>query len=216
MKTILLTLAALVFIRCGDSDTDTNTTTLGNQSYHEVLLSLPSSFIEGMVERPTNEGALGRNMSGYFHVRFQLGVATLGAYATYFKGEQALNYLASSIAYSFRYQQSEGDFSVAVPASLQYLGTPEPSDLASGVAFFGAALGQSLVMLKASNWYGTLPATHPAKKTIEEHRNNFQSMLNFLKRQKDVLMAIDVRASNRLFWDAVCFYTLGDYLNDEQ
>lgn len=216
MKTTIFIIALVAFARCGDSDPNADVVALGNQSFQEVLVTLPSRFIEGMVEVPTEEGALGRNKSGYFHVRFQLGVATLGAYATYFKSEEALAHLASSIAYSFRHQKNEGDFTVEVPASLQHLGTPEASDLASGIAFFGAALGQSLTLLKASEWYEALPATYAAKKVIADHQSRVQAMINFLKPQTSVLLDIDLRATNRLFWDAMCFYAIGSYLDDEE
>jgi hypothetical protein len=184
-------------------------------SYHALINSLPGYVIEGLTKQPDASGALGRNREGYFHVRFQLDIGFLAAYAVKFNSDQALEGFVRAAVYSFDRQKPAGDFELVIPADLQSLGTPSAGDLASGTSFFLSALGSSLVLLQQSPWYQARPADNLTAQ-LQALAPQVQGALAYLKTQQTLLKQFDADAPNRLLFDAVAFYSLGLYLNDAE
>lgn len=182
-------------------------------NFHYLVRDLPNDVVINLAKAPTAEGALGRNRSGYFHVRFQMDMVSLTTYAVKFQSEEALEQFVRAVEYSFRYQLDAGDFELIVPVSLQSLAPPTAGDLCSGVAFFASALGSSLVLLQQSSWYAGLKSG-PLHNRIMMLREPIRKMLSYLEANKQLLQDYDQQAPNRLLFDAVAFYSLGVYLND--
>ena len=178
-----------------------------------LTLSLPSEVVTGLMKEPTSEGALGRNKEGYFHVRFQMDIVSLAAFAIKYQNQQALEKLVLAMEYSFRYQLTPGDFELVVPPSLQSMPPATEGDKCSGVAFFASALGSSLMMLKQSEWYNNLPS-NSLKDRLNLLTEKFSKTLHYLIANKLLLQSYDRDAPNRLLFDALAFYSLGTYLGD--
>lgn len=208
--------AILSLLLAGCAANEPTPNTLQPLSIHTTVRLLPGELVNSLTEAPDVLGALGRNKAGYFHVRFQLTLASNAAYAIFFTDDRALLEVANSIDYSFSFQKPGGDFEIRVPGSLQALGPPSEADLAGGTAFFGAALGTALVLLQQSPWYQGLSNTGDGKLRIQNNTARVQRMLTWLLAQEFLLQTIDARAANRLFWNARCFYSLGEYLNDNR
>ena len=75
------------------------------------------------------------------------------------------------------------------------------------------ALGPSLTLLYSSSFFNA-PAQSSYKLRIENLRPQIQTAINFLKTQTTTLKNYDDKAPNRLFYDALAFYSLGTWLND--
>ncbi len=194
---------------CNDQLLSTPTT------YHALIADLPDYLVNGLTKRPTPEGALGRNVNGYFHVRFQMDIGFLAASAVRFKNDQALEAFVLATEYSFQRQRPTGDFELVIPASLQSQPPPTGGDLASGTSFFLSALGSSLVLLNQSPWFINRPVD-ALKNRLTALTPKFQSALNYLKSQTEGLKNYDRTAPNRLLFDALAFYSTGLYLNDTE
>lgn len=158
------------------------------------------------------EGALGRNKNGYFHVRFQTGISALADYAVEAQNGTALEMFIRAVEYSFRHQNADGDFQLVVPAELSQ-STPTLADRISGIAFFYASLGAGLLALQDNAGYLAQTAS---RKRIDLLIPRYQLTLDFLKANKAVLVQADAEAPNRLFFDALAFYGMGRFLNDEE
>jgi hypothetical protein len=187
----------------------------GSTNFHSLILALPDYLIKGLTKNPNSSGALGRNLDGYFHVRFQMDIGFLASYAVYNQSDDALAKFISAAEYSFNKQKPSGDFELVIPNNLQYLGTPSEGDLTSGVAFFTSAVGSSLVLLNQSSWFSNRP-NDALTQRLASLKTKFQLTVNYLKAQKEVLKMYDKDAPNRLFFDALAFYSMGIYLNDSQ
>lgn len=192
-------------------------TELVAQSYQDIVTKLPADVIRALRPQPTTQGALGRNQSGYFHVRFQLDQTRLMDYALRFEDITTLEHYVTCLEYAFAHQLSTGDFSVVPPAALtndpNYT-PPTAGDLASGVAFFAYSVGWSLSNLKASAWYQTDPTLAGVRQRIQVLRPKLVQMLQYLLASRAVLEQVDATAPNRLLFDAVGYYSLGKYLED--
>ncbi len=165
---------------------------------------------------PNAEGALGRNLPGYFHVRFQMGLAPLANLATARSSAAALEHWIRTLRYSFDRQLPAGDFSFSPPANLVATLPPATDgDLASGIAFFASSVGGSLLALQGSAWFRNDAANASARAEVEALRPKLALMLNYLKMQEATLLTYDRNAPNRLLYDAVAYYSLGVYLNDD-
>ncbi|MDX2183929.1 MAG: hypothetical protein SFW08_08095 [Gemmatimonadaceae bacterium] len=149
--------------------------------------------------RPDTEGALGRNQVGYFHVRFQMGMAAL---ADAGRVEEALR----AMSYGFSRTTADGDFPLVIPAGLS--GTPTAADMASARAFFlsdaGAAAHALLDTMLPSHEADQLAALAPAARRA----------LDRLLADSLLLAAGDARAPNRLLFDALAYVSLGRWLED--
>ena len=158
-------------------------------------------------------GALSNNKTGYFHVRFQMGISPLADYAIDAQNSTALEMTIRAIEYSFKYQLPNGDFQLIIPTNLAGTTTATEGDKVSGVAFFYAALGSGLLALQENAGY---QAQLASKKRVEYLIPQYQLSLNFLKSKTDLLKQIDALAPNRLFFDALAFYAMGKYLDDNE
>jgi hypothetical protein len=186
-----------------------------NLTRNQLLQSFDSNILQGLasVDIPNIEGAMGRNKNGYFHVRFQVGILGQSDYAVAKQNSQALEYAIKSIEYSFAQQLPDGNFNLVVPTNLANQ-IPNQADLASGVSFFIASLGLALNNFEQSTWYnsGTMASY---KNRIELLRPKIALAANWLVAQKNILEIADQNAPNRLFFNAVAFYSLGTWLGDE-
>ncbi len=221
-KAIFFFFNLFIFASCG-SDTSSNETenciiTALNTTYGytDLLDGIPSNLFTALTEQPNTLGALGRNKEGYFHVRFQLNITRLTDYAIQFESTEALTSFIKSVEYAFSFQKPEGDFQFSAPNYL--LNSPDympPSEaaLASGTAFFAYSLGISLQSIMESKWYQTASFLEPIRQQIEALKPKIESMLSYLKKNKDILYMVDSKAPNRLLFNAIAFYSLGRYLH---
>lgn len=157
-------------------------------------------------------GALDRNKTAYFHVRFQMGISPLADYAVDAQNSTALEMVVRAIEYSFKYQLVDGDFQLVIPSDLVNTANATEGDKASGIAFFYSALGAGLLALQENSGY---QAQLASKQRIEILIPKYQLTLNFLKSKVTLLKQIDAVAPNRLFFDALAFYSMGKYLSDK-
>jgi hypothetical protein len=183
--------------------------------FHSLIRSLPDYVVGQLAKAPDMNGALGRNKDGYFHVRFQTDMGFLASSAIYFQNNQSLDYFIRAVEYSFARQKKAGDFELVVPPNLQPLGAPSNADLASGISFFTASLGSSLILLEQSPWFINRPKD-PLTQRLDDLKNEFQLTLLYLKTQKEILKSYDTDAPNRLLFDALAFYSMGMYLSDSE
>jgi hypothetical protein len=180
---------------------------------------MTSAFRNDVIEKLASSnqtdtnGAMSRNMSGYFHVRFQMGISPLADYAVDAQNSTALEMVVRAIEYSFQHQNSDGDFQLVIPADLAATSSATEADRVSGDAFFLSALGAGLMALQDNTGYLAQTA---ARKRIENLIPKFQLSLNFLKSKKELLKQADATAPNRLFFDALAFYAMGRYLGDSE
>lgn len=187
--------------------------------YNDLISDIPQEIISALVEIPNADGALGRNKDGYFHVRFQLGMTNLSNYAIKFQNEEAVSEYLKNLNYSFSYQKMEGDFEFVAPDYLLQDPNYEPpseANLASGIAFFAYSLGLSLHTLNQSQWYLNTNSIAPLKNDIDALNPNIESMLTYLKQNIDLLNFVDEKAPNRLLFNAIAFYSIGEHLNDQE
>ena len=184
------------------------------RAQNEITVLFDNTIIEklSISAIPITNGAMSENKKGYFSVRFQIGVSNLADYVIDVPNTSTLEMLVKSIEYSFQYQLSNGDFQVIIPAGTNY---PPPSegDLASGNAFFMSSLGSALLALQESSFYNN-PSNSSYKNRIEILRPKIQSALNFLVTKNSLLQDYDASAPNRLLFDALAFYSIGKWLDD--
>lgn len=182
----------------------------------DLLLSFDPEVLFGLAaaDVPDQEGALGRNQSGYFHVRFQLPVSTLSDYAVTFQDIEALEYTIRALEYSFDHQLPAGDFSLVVPPELSHF-APGEIDLASGTAFFLSSVGLTLHNLEGNPWFNAGERAE-YKSRVEALRPKVELAAQWLTSKRELLENADGDAPNRLFFDALAFYGLGLWLNDTE
>ncbi len=161
--------------------------------------------------QPNANGALSRNITAYFHVRFQMGISTLTTYAILAQSPVELEKAVKAIEYSFSFQKPEGDFQLIVPTSLSGM-TATEADLTSGTAFFMSSLGLALSSMQESVWFRTSPEAKPYRERVERLKPKFEAALKYLLNQSDVLKKYDAAAPNRLFFDALAYLGVGAYL----
>jgi hypothetical protein len=177
--------------------------------------ALPTAVTAALVKEPTPEGALGRNREAYFHVRFQLDIAFLASYAVQFESNEALEKFIKAVEYSYAYQKQAGDFELVIPENLADQGQPTEGDLSSGIAFFTAALGHSLMQLEQATWFQNR-TSDLLNERLASLRPKIEKGLLYLLSQKEILKTYDNDAPNRLLFDALAYYSLGTYLKNEE
>ncbi len=182
---------------------------------NEMTAAFRNDIIEKLASGNQTDvnGAMSRNMAGYFHVRFQMGISPLADYAVDAQNSTALEMFVRAIEYSFQYQNPDGDFQLVVPADLVNTGTATEGDRVSGTAFFYSSLGAGLLALNDNAGYQAQTA---AKNRIGVLTQKFRISLNYLKSKQALLKQIDGDAPNRLFFDALAFYSMGKYLDDNE
>jgi hypothetical protein len=184
--------------------------------YHEVLSLIGKENLYRGVEKPGPDGSLGRNKSGYFHVRFQLNMTSISDYAVVAQDLEALGIFVKTLNYSFNHQLDDGSFALEIPEEIRsasFYKPPEPGDLASGTAFFASSLGLSLLSLQESEWYHHSMQTAALRKVIGELEPQIENTLNYLIESEGLLYQIDAKAPNRLLFNALAYYSLGKYLS---
>ena len=187
MKLVGLLILILSFYTCGNRETliidpprctvDPN---LRFYSQNEMTAAFRNDIIEKLATSNQTDasGALDRNKTAYFHVRFQMGISPLADYAVDAQNSTALEMAVRAIEYSFKYQLPDGDFLLVIPPDLINTSTATEGDRVSGTAFFYSALGAALLALQENPGY---QAQLSAKKRIEILIPQYQLSLNFLK-----------------------------------
>ncbi|MEM8510188.1 MAG: hypothetical protein AAF717_20310 [Bacteroidota bacterium] len=188
-------------------------------SYTDMLEEFDEALLYQTVEEPNAEGALGRNKTAYFHVRFQLNMSKLTDLAVVRQQAAALSAFVRTLEFSFNRQEEDGGFELHPPTAL--LGNPDipeasSADLASGVAFFAYSLGLSLTTLTQSHWYLSASQTALQRSRVNTFDTEIALTLQYLKRHRNVLKQADQNAPNRLLFNAIAFYSLGSYLDDTE
>ncbi|WCL49761.1 hypothetical protein [Leptospira sp. GIMC2001] len=228
LKIYVITVFTILSIGCEPKDNDDNIglffliansvpgeeiTTYQNKSRLEMLRSFDSQIIEGLAESvaPDASGAMGRNKSAYFHVRFQFGIQNLADYSVVSRNPTVLDTTIKAIEYSFNYQKEDGNFEIVVPNELNGQ-TPNAADFASGVSFFLSSLGLALVDFNQSEWYNS-SANASFKSRVESLRPKIDLAATWLLSQKQTLQIGDQNAPNRLFFNSLAFYSLGIWLD---
>jgi hypothetical protein len=190
-----------------------------NKNYNALLGEFEPSLLLSTVEQPDDSGALGRNKASYFHVRFQINMSKLTDIAIASQRTDALAEFLKNLEYSFNYQEENGDFKLIPPPELANNPDIPPAntgDRVSAVAFFAYSLGLSLMSLENADWYLNSPETELLRTEIKQFDSSIALTLNFLKANKNILQQVDQNAPNRLFFDAIAFYSLGNYLGDPE
>ncbi len=224
MKNILFCIPLVLLLACAGDDSEPEITessyqcqTISSQNNYtriELLQSFDESILQGLasIDLPNEAGAMGRNKPGYFHVRFQMGIAGLADYAVRNEDIQALEYAIKAIEYAFEYQTMEGDFELIVPADLTDEIANE-ADMASAVSFFLSSLGLALNNFEQSAWYNAA-SMDVYKSRIDTLRPSIAAAAAWLATKKEILEIADGHAPNRLLFNALSFYSLAVWLDD--
>jgi hypothetical protein len=182
------------------------------KTQNEITNLFDNSIIQSLANSnaPDLNGAMSNNKTGYFSVRFQMAISNLADYAIDSESPAALEAITKAIEYSFQYQLANGDFQIVVPAN-----SPNPTsvDIASTNAFFLSSLGASLLALQESPFYND-PSNITYKNRIEVLRPKILTSLNWLISNQTLLANYDANAPNRLFFDAIAYYSVGKWLNN--
>lgn len=215
---IFITLLLGVQIACkkNDNKKDVYKCTVENfkntYSQNEVSKKLNIEILRNLAGANSADisGAMSKNKPGYIHVRFQMGITHLTDYAIISQDFHALEMAIKSIEYSFKYQLTDGNFKLIIPSDLQGIEITD-EDKISGVSFFMASLGLSLLAMDESQWFNNQLSL---KQRIIELRPKILLSLKYLQSKTDLLKNYDNEAPNRLLFDAIAFYSLGKLLND--
>lgn len=189
-----------------------NQSKFSNQT--SILEAYPSDVFELLYnsKKPLADGSLGRNKDGYFHVRFQMDMYFVAAYAVTSQNESVLNEFINSLEYSFDHQLNDGNFEFIIPDEISDSKTATEGDTASAVAFFLSAVANSMLTIENSSWYSNLSDTSFSYR-IGQLKPKMELSLNWLTSKKSILETVDAEAPNRLFFNAIAFYGLGKLLD---
>jgi hypothetical protein len=218
-KCVLFLFALNVILSCSKLDDDYSCQIeplVEDLNRVELMTKFDSDMLEKLasIETPNEEGALGRNKSAYFHVRFQMGLSAQADFAVGKQNGTALENTIKAIEYSFQHQLPAGDFELVVPSNLNGE-TANESDLTSGTAFFMAGLGLALIDFEMSEWYNSTE-NETKKNRIEMLRPAIILAGEWLKSKKELLLDADSEAPNRLLFDAIAFYGIGRWTNNPE
>lgn len=194
-----------------------NTTLNSNKNYNALVRYFDEEELLRSVEEPNDSGALGRNKESYFHVRFQMKMTNLTDIAIYSQRVDALEAFLNNLEYSFNYQEGNGGFQLIPPPELINDPNIPPAtegDRVSAVAFFAYSLGISLMSLESSDWYLNSNETQSIRNQIRQFDSSIELTLNYLKASQNILQQVDEDAPNRLLFDAIAFYSIGEYLDN--
>ena len=185
------------------------------EQYGDRLAGLSAELLNPLAERqqPDAAGAMGRNRQDYVHVRFQMGLHQLVDYALVKQDQQALQAFYRAADYAMQHQQADGDFQVQLPAELNRGQTVGIADRTSGVAFFMYSLGSAAMALETSQWFSSATELVEHRAQLVVLKSQVADTLAFLLRHKVILFKADSRAPNRLLFNALAFYTLGQWLD---
>jgi len=190
-----------------------------NINYNSIVSDFDEQLLLMSVEEPNDSGALGRNKESYFHVRFQMKMTNLTDIAIYSQRVDALEAFLKNLEYSFNYQEGNGGFQLIPPPEIINDPSIPPAtegDRVSAVAFFAYSLGISLTSLESSDWYLNKNETQSIRNQIKQLDLRIESTLNYLKANQNILQQVDEDAPNRLLFDGIAFYSIGEYLEDTQ
>lgn len=227
MKNLLLFIIfGLTFNSCDKKNQQMNANSIcgkvalnSNKNYNSIVSDFDEQLLLMSVEKPNDSGALGRNKESYFHVRFQMKMTNLTDIAIYSQRVDALEAFLKNLEYSFNYQEGNGGFQLIPSPELindPIIPTATEGDRVSAVAFFAYSLGISLTSLESSDWYLNNNETQSIRNQIRQLDLRVELTLNYLKANQNILQQVDENAPNRLLFDGIAFYTIGEYLEDTQ
>lgn len=186
--------------------------------YGNRIASLPINTAKKLAEAniPNAVGAIGRNQSAYFHVRFQRGMHHVADYALVSGQAFVVDRFLAAVEYSMNNQLPTGDFKLVIPDSLKDQGKPGIADRASGVAFFVSSLGLGIHALETNDWFKNSAKFTEHRQRLAKLKPKLQLTLDYLLKHKAYLEAADKHAPNRLLFDALAFETLGRILMNNE
>lgn len=181
---------------------------INDLGYIELIANMEKHIIEGEYNkfRPDTNGAIDRNKEGYFHVRFQAGILSLANYIIANDNIEAVEKYLSALKYSFTYQNENGNFLFNSPQNIE--GSPSKCDSIGFTNFFLNPLGISLLALqdyRAGSEYNLSNFTS----SLKLYDIKIKKSLDYLLGQRDRLYKCDIGFTNRIFAEAITFYTLG-------
>ncbi|TVQ22150.1 MAG: hypothetical protein EA383_15895 [Spirochaetaceae bacterium] len=167
--------------------------------------------------RPTDLGAMGRNRHSWFHARFQMGVHQHAHLAVQERDVAAADAYVRALEYTFAQQDADGGFRVVLPPALaaEYLEGPAAIDLASGTAFFLASAADGWLALHASPWFLSNAECASLRQRLHELLPQLELSATYLAAHAPQLLLADSRAPNRLLFNALAYYGLGNILDDD-
>lgn len=180
-----------------------------------VLAGFDVTALEALraANAPNADGALSRNKTAYFSVRFQVGLAAPVSYGVVANDPEALEAGVSALRYAYRFQDTQGGFPVVPPPDLaQELPPPSDGDIASGHAFFLSEVGRMLLLLESSAMWRDAPSLASARLAVDSLRSAIGMSVDWLLAREATLMAYDAAAPNRLLFDAQALATTGRWL----
>ena len=192
-------------------------TTANASDYGDRVGELPYDITAQLAKAnaPNASGAIGRNKSGYFHVRFQRGMHLVADHALATKKADIVDRFLTAVEYSLQRQLPSGDFELVIPDELRDQGEPGIADRASGVAFFASSLGLGLHALETNDWFQNSPDCNRHRSRLYAIKPRLRSTLSFLIEHEMYLEAADRKAPNRLLFNAIAYTTLGKLLDDD-
>lgn len=183
----------------------------------DSLSSVHSHLTRPLAERvaPNVEGAMGRNRSGYFHVRFQMGLHHWVDHGLASHDPKAILKFVQAAEYALKHQLPNGDFQLIPPPRLAGKGQASSSDRASGVAFFIYSLGVGLHALQHSAWWQACERCDLLRPRLKAITQQLPASLEYLLAQQERLLAVDRQAPNRLLFNSLAFHGLSQLLGSQ-
>lgn len=187
-------------------------------NYGDRVAELPVELTKKLAEvnAPNNIGAIGRNKSAYFHVRFQTGMHHIVDYGLASKKTRVIDRFLTAVAYSLNMQLPDGDFKLVIPDSLKDQAQPSMADRVSGVAFFASSLGLGIHALETNSWFMDTPQFALQRQHLATIKPKLRLTLEYLLKHQAYLETADKHAPNRLLFDALAFQTLGKILDSQE
>lgn len=165
------------------------------------------------VNTPDASGALSRNKTAYFSVRFQTGLAATVGYGVVARDAGAIAAGVSALRYAYSVQESDGGFPVVPPPDLAAsLPPPSDGDIASGHAFFLSEVGRMLRLLEESSTWRDDPSLAAERQVVDSLRPRIALSLDWLLAREMMLRSYDAAAPNRLLFDAQALAATGRWL----
>jgi len=187
-------------------------------SYEDTIARLPTEITLVLAKHhlPDASGAMGRNRKAYFHVRFQMGVHHLASHAIATQDPAVLDQFVKALEYAFARQNSDGTFALAIPEKLASQGSPGPTDLASGIAFFLSSAGTGLYALETSTWVRESADLQGLRERCEAIKSQLPATLERLRGEEERLKTADRLAANRLLFNAAALISCGKLVDSPE
>jgi hypothetical protein len=179
-----------------------------------VISRMSPVFISDLARemRANADGSESANHSGFMQVGMQRTSAYGIPAGVLSKDPAQIQKALDGIAYAFAHQHPDGsfDYSESNGSVASGLGR-SPLGNALSTTFFLEDLGHAMLLLQASPWFMTSPATSAQRAQLEGFRKPATLALNWLLSQQSVTSR-DVHPSNRIIAYGSAYYLLGKAL----